>query len=212
ISDYVASSSNINYIFSKDAMMDKKRYYRVYRKYDTHYNNAGAYLTHNEILKKDNKEYIDIDDLKIDKVECKNKDLVWMSGQNDLNYMDDFDYDIHYREDIEVKQVHEDHDNSGDVNRWIDIYESSVNNEELLLFYGDSFKENIKQFLSKDYKKTVFMGTRIRRKNEMLENSVEAAKVIVIENAGRNEEVMLDAMIKEVTRILKKLPDVKNIE
>lgn len=211
IEKYIASYSNISYIYPKTVLSNEKKYYRVYRKYDTHYNNVGAYIVHNEMMKAENKKYIDIDDVCIDKIESKNKDLVWLSGQSDANYKDDVEYYLYYYDDIQSKKTYEDHNNdSGDVNTWIDIYESDVDNDESIVLYGDSFKENLKQFLSKDYKKSIFVGTNNPNRKKILKDNIEACDIIVIETVERNEGQLLNTMIKEVTDALKTLKSIQN--
>lgn len=203
ISDYLATASEATYIYPVDILKERKENYRLYGKYDTHFTNAGAYTIHNEILKALEREIIDIDDVTLDKKAPVTKDLTILAGLNPESYLDDFDYNIHYKDDVEVSLVYEDKAKP-DVNCWVDHYTANVENDDYLFYYGDSFKEKIKTILNKDFKDSYYMS-HLSRRDKIFEEAVKAANIIVIETVERNEQEVFPMKLTEITSVLKKM-------
>ena len=202
IGKYIEEHTDINYLYPKDAIYSEKEKYRLYKKYDSHWNKVGAYIAVTEIYKKLGMKYTDIEDIKVERVPETLKDLAYLGNVNADNYNDSFEYIVHYKDDVKVTTVDKNLPKS--LGEMVNMYTSNANNYKSLFFYGDSYRLNMIDFMSKDFEESTFMQREAdftKTLTERLKNS----DVIVIEEVTRNSgSVLIDMVVKLQKALIKK--------
>ena len=82
--EYIKNNTDIKVVYPKEELLKYKDKYQLYYKYDTHWNNLGAYISYSELMKSLN-IYVD----NIDNVNIKS-----------LNRNERFNFDIHFYNDM----------------------------------------------------------------------------------------------------------------
>lgn len=148
--EYITSHSDIKVCYPYKNLIDSKEKYQVYYKYDTHWNDMGAYIGSNSLLellghyKKQNTE--------IYKKHNSAGDLAKMCYLTD--YLDDeTNYQLKDNDDIILKQIY--NNNLGNLS--LVKYESSSQNNQTIYFIGDSFRNAMQQYLSKYFTKSCYV-------------------------------------------------------
>lgn len=198
IKNYVASYSEINYIYPKEELIKAKSNYRTYLKYDSHWSEAGAYIVANIIKEKLGMETVPLREQKLEKVEETQRDMVFYGGADTNSYKDGFRYEIHYKPDIYANVVYTDESLVQNVLQ----FESNSTNDKKVLLLGDSYRVALAQFFSKDFAKyTAVAFTDLD--NKIVKSAMEEADVIIIEAVERNENITLTEMLKKIYENLK---------
>lgn len=104
--EYVKNNSNIDILYPRALIKSKKNKYRMYKKYDSHWNQISAYTVVNELYKKMGISLPDLDLQEIDFVEeggmtetgisPDRRDLVLLSNFDYKNFPTTYEYDIKY--------------------------------------------------------------------------------------------------------------------
>lgn len=147
--NYIQNNSDINIVYPKEYLLKTKEQYQVYRKYDTHWNMIGGFIgticLQNAIIK--HFDY-DIDDIEYEKTnEIDKRDLSTF-----INLQDKL-----YENTIKVKNFYS--NINCEINK-TDIFEEYISdskNNQTVLFIGDSFRTNMKDYFSKLYKRVVYV-------------------------------------------------------
>ena len=203
--DYIKDNTNINYIYPKSELLEAKNKYRVYYKYDTHYNKVGAFIGLNAIHKALEQEEITNLDYKITKKKEVIKDLLSMANKNPDNYNDDFDYDVEYKNNIKVEEVFELNTNATVlIQSLCKIYKSNSPNKQKMFYIGDSFRFNLMEMLAKDYEESVFCDYKMIDNKDILDK-VKQSDVIIVENVERFEEILMQKNAKAILENLKEI-------
>ena len=171
---YIKENSDINIIYPKEELLNAKETYQVYRKYDTHWNKIGAFVGTIALQKAIEPSFsYDINKIKIEENEEKDKrDLANFASLNNklsenIIRVKDFYSNIEYT--VEQKNK-------------LEEYISNSENEKTVLFIGDSFREDMREYFSKIYKKVVYTH-RDTFKKEMLEEV--NPDIVIIETVER---------------------------
>ena len=198
VRNYIKENTNINYIYPKEELLDAKNKYRVYYKYDTHYNKLGAFVGLNAIHSALNQDEISNYDYKITKKKETIKDLLIMANKNPDSYNDDFDYDIEYKNNVNVEEIFELNTNATTlIESLCKIYKSDSPNREKMFYIGDSFRFNIMEMLAKDYAESVFCDYKMID-NKTILDKVKDSDVIIVENVERFEEILMQKNAKAI--------------
>lgn len=104
--EYVKNNSNIDILYPRALIKSMKNKYRMYKKYDSHWNQISAYTVVNEIYKKMGVSLPDLDLLEINFVEeggmtetgisPDRRDLVLLSNFDYKSFPTTYEYDIKY--------------------------------------------------------------------------------------------------------------------
>ena len=186
IRNYLATNSDVNYIYPKEELIEYKKKYRTYYKYDTHWNHMGAFIGNEACKKALNLQLSTMSELKVKKTkDTVIKNLIPMANIVDEGFEDDFDYEIEYKPDIDVNIIEEEVDFSQ--------YTSNSSNKENLFYLGDSFRINLIPYMRKDYAKSSFCYIGVEFKEKWLK-ALNEADVIIIEAVGRFEKATMQTM------------------
>lgn len=159
LKDYLAINSKINFIDCYDELMEAKKSNEIYYKTDTHWNQIGAFIGYAKIinvLKQDFPQLqpFQLNDFNIVKTELFSGDLLSMLGYESKNPT--FQYLTSLKSNIEPKLtlstvLPENPENI------FEIYEMPSDTNDLEIYVvRDSYSENLKKFLSLNFKKSVY--------------------------------------------------------
>ena len=146
---YVEKNSNINVVYPKENLLNVKDKYQLYRKYDTHWNTIGALIGTVSIQKEINNNFdYDVNNIEFEKIdEIDKRDLSTF-----INLQDEL-----FENKINIKNFY---DNIEYKENKTDVYEeyiSNSQNNQTVMFIGDSFRTNMKPTFSKLYKRVVYL-------------------------------------------------------
>ena len=173
---YMKENSDVEFDFLADYLEKFSEKYQLFRKYDTHMNNLGGYITNEKIVQDMTGDCLPIEDIQvlIGTNPCRG-DLSRMIGRyKELN--DDREYGLNYfHGDIRYKVTKEEYEGGEEI---LKVFKSNSENEKTLLVIGDSFRLRLEKYMPYRYQKTVFV--RIDDFNQELLEKYEPDDVVVI--------------------------------
>ena len=154
-SRYMKENSDVEFDFLGDYLEKYSEKYQLFRKYDTHMNNLGGYITSEKITRDLTGESLPIEKIVIEKGEkpCRG-DLSRMIGRyeeldDDREYgLSDFHDGLHYKVKKEESEGGEE---------TLKVFSSNSSNERTILVIGDSFRLRLEKFLPYRYQNAVFV-------------------------------------------------------
>ncbi|MCI9016696.1 MAG: hypothetical protein HFJ53_06005 [Clostridia bacterium] len=172
--EYIKEKSDITVVYPKIELIDAKEDYQVYRKYDTHWNKVGAFIATIALKKQIDPDFsYDFNNIKIEKIDEKDsRDLANLASLNNniaeaklivKNFFPEIKYVINEEERYEE-------------------YISNSPERKTVLFIGDSFREDMKEYFSKLYNRVIYMH-RDKCSKDILENI--KPDIVVIEAVER---------------------------
>jgi hypothetical protein len=187
--DYVKANSSVNISYPLDELIAAKAYYQVYKKYDTHWNDAGAFIGTQVIYKMLGKSTTNILNLEVSQTNISGGDLFKLGLIDMTTYPDDVAYIINYKPDI-IK-VNE----SGTNNVENSVYrvESNSDNDQKIVVVGDSYRDSMVDFIWKDFKYSSFSHRKMLG-DAGLSEDLKNADIIVVESIERYDSNMLKAI------------------
>ena len=173
---YMKENSDVEFDFLADYLRKFTEKYQLFRKYDTHMNNLGGYITNEKIVQDMTGESLPIEDIQvlIGTKPCRG-DLSRMIGRyKELN--DDREYGLNYFHDgIRYKVKKEESEGGEEI---LKVFKSNSENEKTLMVIGDSFRLRLEKYMPYRYQKTIFV--RIDDFDQELLDKYEPDDVIVI--------------------------------
>lgn len=172
IVDYIRENSDITVVYPKEELLKAKENYNVYYKYDTHWNDLGAYEGYKCLM-----NALDIEPLSFENIDnkmYKDGDLANMAMLSELvePYSENF---IDYEGDIETLY----NDNNANY-----AYEKfrSVDGKGKIFFMGDSFRTALKPMIARTFEYSDFVHRDTKIFEEVLK---EKPDVFVYEMVER---------------------------
>ena len=178
--NYLRENTDLNVIYPKDELIKNKDKYQLYYKYDTHWNQYGAYIGFREIMKEMGNETPKIDELSITENTRDKGDL-----SNMINISGEIEEDepiVNYRKDIRIELVE-------DKGKLMNRYKSTNTNGKKLVTYRDSFWINMAPFLAREFEESAFIWgapfnyTQIKK---------EMPDVVILEVVERSLEYLIE--------------------
>lgn len=164
----------------KPGLLEKADDYQLYYKYDTHWNQLGSFIGSQQISQVLLGTSVSLSDVSIEENGAGSGDLARMLNMA-AEYSDDTEYVIKdYLPAVTATTVDMNEDNS------FAVFESDSPNDKTLLVVGDSFSQNLKYFMPKLYKKTVFATFDVYTKALLDEYQPDDFVYLTIE---RNQEL-----------------------
>ena len=134
----------------KPELLKEADTYQLYYKYDTHWNQIGSFIGSQQIAQTLLGTSTPLSAVSIEAAGPASGDLARMLNMA-AEYSDDTEYVIqNYLPEVTATTVDMNEDNS------FAVFESDSPNDKTLLVVGDSFSQNLKYFMPKLYRKTVF--------------------------------------------------------
>ena len=185
--DYVkTNSNNINILYPLDELTSQKPYWRIYYKYDTHWNTVGAFIGTQLLYSSLGIETTDLkyctirENKRVDRNKDSVGDLISIGGYNASRLSPDIEYQVKYKPDVEVTVL------EGEINQ-NSIYQTvspSASNGNLV-FIGDSFRINMIDYLVKDFAKSTIIHGGQHANNPTFRDSLKDVDYLVIESVER---------------------------
>lgn len=149
LTDYLQTHTEIPICFPIHEITALKNYLLLYKKYDSHWNNAGSFIGYQMILKMLGLPTTNVLDLDIEMYPIGSGagDLINSGALNLSDYSNDYDYTIHYKDYIGLLGT------EGEVFR-SDIYYrafSTAENQDKVAVIGDSFRNHMVLYMCKDF-------------------------------------------------------------
>lgn len=172
---YLQKNTDVKIINLKDVLMQAKEELPIKTYYlrDTHWNNVGAYLGFNEMLKLLNKYGYNIP---VKKLEYS---MVVIDGeyQTDMDIVDgETHYNVLYKDNVEAKCL------KNEDNGFMQVYETpNAHADKTLLMIRDSFGLALIPYLNKTFKKTIFAHTKHNKRLSLDELVKEHHPDIVVD-------------------------------
>ncbi|MCM1188851.1 MAG: hypothetical protein NC541_06105 [bacterium] len=192
IVSYLSENTDVPIIYPKQSLQAAASDYQVWRKYDTHWNNVGAFIASQELLKELGLESVWLSDVAIMKDGTCGGDLAGMLGMS-ARYSDDTVYVIDgYYAQVSVENT----ESVPQPNLSYSKFESDAVNEVTVLCIGDSFLGSMEQYLSKNFKKAMFVH---RDNYTSLERDLiveESPDIVVMQIAERFLTYFDDSMLR----------------
>ena len=166
IVDYLTENTTSTVIYPIDEISSVNRYYQTYFRYDSHWNQIGAYVGTEVLYRNLGLEITPLNDLKISLDESEETgwmDLLPLTGMERSEFQHkDYDYLIDYKSDVSVT------DEKGnplfgenakvDVNMLpVEEYTSESGEDAHIVVIGDSFRAMPRQYIAKDFKRSTFI-------------------------------------------------------
>lgn len=210
--NYVSKSSeldDINYYYSNlklnnidvyDALLEGNKKYPMFYKYDHHWTTYGAYYSYVEYCKKNNIEYLNINEFKEKKLASDFKGTIY-SKLNDFTISGENMYSLYKNNDLTVKYVYSSRvtntlfedkylDKKDKYSYFLDnnhplitITNNDINNNKKLLVIKDSYANSFIPFLTNHYEEIHVIDPRFYNlsiSDYIKENSIE--KVLILYN------------------------------
>lgn len=199
----VEKKKDIRYIYPKEELLFAKPKYLVYRKYDTHWNDVGAYIAAKKLFDIVGKKSEPLRNIKLEKINSQNNELGAYGGIDLSRYPKSFEYIVDYKPGIYTK-----FENVPGKEGKVSVKAiSDTKNEDKLLLIGDSFLQSLVKFLYKEYN-ILYVNSfqdviEQRIDHEAFVNEVKDADNILIELVERNDITIMPALCYKLSAILK---------
>ncbi len=211
--DYVTENSDVNVIYPVKELLEAKPYCQTYFPYDTHWNNAGAFVGYQALLKALGLETTSLQNLPIRELRVTDpdyKDFVWdynsdlayapkngtcyLGGLNGDRY-DVANYIVDYRPEVKV-MARQGNNGADDIRHSTSTGPNDLN----FVMLADSFRVMQLTYLERDFT-DCYLCHRNQVKNRKTEKAILNADVLVIAAVERYEQDLLRTAA-EVIRIL----------
>ena len=195
--EYVKKNSDVNLIYPLEELKEAKKYYNTYYAYDTHWNEYGAFVGTMALYDALGMETIEASQADAERSQLVAYGLVLTGALTPEDYSGSEDYIVNYKPDLEL--VYEE----GEKNylfSYTNVYKSEAlaENDERILFIGDSFREWMIPYLSKDFTHTCL----VQRDNiPDIADEIKQADILVVSAVERFDEDIY-ARIPQIIRIL----------
>ena len=152
---YMKENSDVEFDFLADYLEKYSEKYQLFRKYDTHMNNLGGYITNEKIVEDLTGECLPIGAIQVmmGTNPCRG-DLSRMIGRyKELD--DDREYGLdHFHDGVRYKVKKEKNEGGEEI---LKVFKSNSSNEKTLMVIGDSFRLRLEKYMPYRYQKTVFV-------------------------------------------------------
>jgi hypothetical protein len=204
--DYIKENTNITIVFPQDELKAAKPYWRVYYKYDTHWNKAGAFIGTQALYKELGLETTDLmycpikEEPRVGANGLAAGDLISIGGFDASNFEPDPEHIITYRPDVNVTVIGGNEGNGA-------FYQttSDANVGRNLVFVGDSFRVNMLPYLPKDFDNCMIAHRDYHLNTSEFIEALKNTDYLVIEAVERID-LAICTTANSIYNILSKIP------
>ncbi len=144
--DYLSLTTDTTIIYPLDTLISAKVYWPVYYKYDTHWNHMGAFIALQSMYKAVGLDTTNPINASVYSDYTSRNDLLYLAGLSRENYGEDYDYRVDYK-----PEVYSDYNEIEGSEPLITRSVSTAGNELRAVITGDSYKNLMAYYLSKDF-------------------------------------------------------------
>lgn len=198
--DYIKENLDIEVLYLYDEITDAKKYGQLYYKYDTHWNELGAFIGVQELYKSIGIDTTALEDIKYTKITHSGGDLVGLGALNPSNYTKDIGYKVEYKEHIDyVEKTKEFTDENGVLAKYVSITSEAEEKRKLVLI-GDSFRIAMVPYLAKDFAEASIIY-RDEVGKDMVNSEIKNADILVLELVERYDYLALSTINKLIAML-----------
>lgn len=200
IVDYLTENSDVQVIYPKRELQEASAVAQVWRKYDTHWNELGAFVSTQSLLDTMGVKYSNLQDVSyIENGHCSG-DLANMLGMvsrysdDNIYKIDDYNATVSFKQTEYVLQS----------NLSYAKYDSNADNDLKVLFIGDSFLGSMEGYLASNFKTVLFVH---RDNYGLLDKNLieeEQPNILVFQSAERFVDAFDDYMNMYASRYANK--------
>ena len=192
--DYFNKNSDVSILYPYEELMATKPYWQIYHKNDTHWNQIGAFIGEQALLRELGLKTTSIFDLDISEKELLGGDLLSLSGYGNDVYTPDIEYEPDYKPEIQITESIGDPFTDN-------VYRSKSDspNKQRLTMVFDSYRLNMIPFLRRDFAECTIAH---RDSVSEIKDSIVDTDILVIAGVERYDVRMFNSM-QEVLKILK---------
>ena len=177
--DYLAKHSDVKMVYPLSELQFGDRYYSTYFRYDSHWNQVGAYVALQSLYHELGLPVTPLSDVEISldtKEETKCKDLIGMGGYEESDFSHpDYNYIVDYKPDIHATNVPTEP-------KWemdsITETTSDAPRKEHFVMVGDSFRCMMAPYIAKDFDRSSFILFYCWDKNHVEERGLDYDEVM----------------------------------
>ena len=192
---YMKENSDVEFDFLGDYLEKYSEKYQLFRKYDTHMNNLGGYITNEKIVQDMTGQCLPIGAIEVmmGTNPCRG-DLSRMIGRykeldDDREYgLDHFHDGVRYRVKKEISEGGEE---------ILKVFKSNSSNEKTLMVIGDSFRLRLEKYMPYRYQKTVFVRIDDFKQELLDKYAPDDVVVITVERDQRYMENLDSYIIQD---------------
>lgn len=196
--EYIKNNTDIKVVYPKEELLKYKDKYQLYYKYDTHWNNLGAYIGYSELMKSLNIYVENIDNVNIKSLSANER----------------FNFDIYHYNDLAnllglSKIKYYNNDKAYIISNYITknyyvkdgfLYNSKAySNENNIMMIKDSFSLNMIDYIATEFKQSEFILTYSFRNEDILKYKPD---IVVFETVERVLKQICLYKIKEINNDL----------
>ena len=171
--DYINENSDVIALYPLKELLAAKENYQVYYAHDTHWNTLGGFIGIQKIYEALGLETTEIADLSPIAKNRPGGDLINLGNLDPDDYPNDVDYSFTYRPEVQFTRYE-----TTDYGVLFTEAEGATY-DYTLSFIGDSFREAMKENMSKDFSKTMFLHHSCLENPEVLQ-TIKESDIIVI--------------------------------
>lgn len=171
--NYIKENSDIKVVYPKEALLRGKEVQDVYYKYDTHWNDYGAYIGYEELMKTIGYTVKPFDYF---------SPIHYNTASGDLSQLAMLNGKLQSYEEIQASNI-ENIECTFDDQLGNFSYQKYVNNkgDKNIFFMGDSFRMAIKTYLNESFNKTEYVHRSRQNFNDAIEEDTDIFVYQVIE-------------------------------
>lgn len=191
--DYIRENSDISIIYPMRELRGAELYWQTYYQYDTHWNNAGAFIGTQALYEALGMEATDLRTLETGRKDAEARELIAMGGLDGAGYAPDEDYVIRYKPEVVMEEE------EGDIyTGWTYHAYSDSPNAQKFVILGDSYRAFMAQYLVRDFSDCTIAH---RAYAEEVREDIRDADILVIEAVERYD-VQIPETVEKVIEIL----------
>ena len=196
--DYIANNTDIKYIYPKEELLKYKKNYLLYRKYDTHWNPVGAYIASNVVKEALGVKTIPLRELKLEKIDVVDADLIYYANTNIENLPHSFTYKfLNYKPNNHPDKIFI----NDPVTQDSYTVHCKEGDDRKVFLIGDSFREATEEFFNKDFQE-FYCNVYLNMGKAYMAEEIKRADDIVILIVERNEELLLPKICQYLYDVL----------
>ena len=173
IYNYFKEHSNVTVLYPKKELLEAKKTHVTYHQQDTHWNNFGGWIGAKHIFENLN---VALGNVTITETSCLGGDLASMAAMTPLKYTD---YNVTYRPEITIKY--------NVSTTWEYEIESTNKNGKNLVLLGDSFRNAMREVLSKEFEESIFNHRDSFSADRTYAKEFDAASTVIFQAVERYE-------------------------
>lgn len=185
--EYIKNNTDIKVVYPKEKLLKYKDKYQLYYKYDTHWNNLGAYIGYSELMKSLNIYVDNIDNVNIKSLNRNEiSNFAGIYHYNDLAYLLSLSK-IKYYNDDKTYIISNYITKNYDTNYFISWNNFSFNSKSYksknnIMIIRDSFTMNMLDYIVTEFKQSEFILTDSFRNEDILKYNPD---IVVFETLER---------------------------